>query len=262
MRLLCQGAGEDGDEPVVVCIAMNPEMALALLRLRVPLRVAQAAEPQTQRVEVAGGEAEWYVGGAALKRVRAAITDGAQGDRLDGGEAWVAMPVDFAMEGEAQVRVDAMGRVVSAEGLCFTGCDQHGGRSMRSALLRWRDLESAAGGGSPWVVTPPGAVVMARFEAQVWVNDEAISVDPRGPTEWDASVAFGALPEAYRAGLLVRMAEDEAGTGRGEGLDNDDVLQSDPQAPEWVRKWAGPFNIWVRQPGAGLVGGAEVGEAG
>ena len=35
--------------------------------------------------------------------------------------------------------------------------------------------------------------------------------------------------------------------GDGWVLDASDIFKDDPAAPEWVRKWQGPFTIWVRE---------------
>lgn len=84
----------------------------------------------------------------------------------------------------------------------------------------------------------------ARFVPQAWVNDYAVDVDPEGDTEWDCTEAVreylnphGGLRKTFR--LM---------TG-GEYLDNDDILHSDPAAPEWVREWRGPFSIYVSKNG-------------
>lgn len=77
--------------------------------------------------------------------------------------------------------------------------------------------------------------ILARFSPQAWINDYAVEVDPQGETEWDATVAFGALSLSYRERVLA------------DGLDIDDALKGDPAAPEWVRHWQGPFSIYVEQ---------------
>lgn len=88
-----------------------------------------------------------------------------------------------------------------------------------------------------WVKT---GIVIARFVPQAWINDYAVDVDPEGDTEWDATAEFGQMPADYRADLLEELrSEDEV-------IDNYDWLKSDPNAPEWVREWSGPFSIWVR----------------
>lgn len=82
----------------------------------------------------------------------------------------------------------------------------------------------------------------ARFSPQAWVRDYAIEVDPEGDTEWDVTAEFATLPSDYRAMLLeeIDRTDDEA-------LDRDDALKGDPNAPEWVREWRGPFDIYVRR---------------
>lgn len=76
---------------------------------------------------------------------------------------------------------------------------------------------------------------IADFSPEAWVQDNAIHVDPEGPTEWETR--FEGLTPVQRERILSH--ED--------GLDNDDLLKKDPAAPEWVREWRGPFSIHVRE---------------
>lgn len=83
---------------------------------------------------------------------------------------------------------------------------------------------------------------VATFDPQAWMNDYALSVDPEGDTDWDCTEAVrefvgadGGLMKPFR---LMNYGDDY--------LDNDDILKSDPAAPEWVREWSGPFTITVR----------------
>lgn len=76
----------------------------------------------------------------------------------------------------------------------------------------------------------------AVFVPQAWVNDYAIDVDPEGDTDWTVSAEY-----ADDAACIVGDVEDES------VLDDDDVLKSDPAAPEWVREWVGPFSIYVEK---------------
>lgn len=85
--------------------------------------------------------------------------------------------------------------------------------------------------------------MIARFVAEAWVNDNAVEIDPEGPTEWDCTAAFAALPDDYRADLL---AEADAAYD-DEALDRYDRLKVDPAAPPWVRAHRGPFSIYVRR---------------
>jgi hypothetical protein len=82
---------------------------------------------------------------------------------------------------------------------------------------------------------------IARFVPQAWVSDNAIDVDPQGPTEWDCTDVFDTMPSPYRESFI-----DDIDTF-GESLDHDDWLKSDPDAPTWVQNWAGPFSIYVRR---------------
>jgi hypothetical protein len=83
---------------------------------------------------------------------------------------------------------------------------------------------------------------VARFQAEVWVNDEAVAVDPEGETEWDATVACTGLSATSRTELLTGMEAGEALV-----RDEEDYLKDDRLAPAWVREWTGPFSIWVRR---------------
>lgn len=87
----------------------------------------------------------------------------------------------------------------------------------------------------------------ARFNPQAWVNDYAIDVDPQGPTTWDATDAVASMPAEYRDQLVSEIEADDP-FGWGEALDSWDWLHDDPNAPQWVRDWNGPFSIWVSVP--------------
>lgn len=79
---------------------------------------------------------------------------------------------------------------------------------------------------------------MAEFTAEAWLNDHAISVDPEGDTVWDATVAVKESSEYF--------SREAARNGDWIDVqDNSDVLKDDPNAPEWVREWSGPFTIRV-----------------
>lgn len=88
--------------------------------------------------------------------------------------------------------------------------------------------------------------VTARFVPEMWVRDNAMTVDPLGPDEWDATEAFAELPDAYRSELLEEMHDSAHGLNDGEALDSHDILQGDPNAPDWIRDWPGPFSLYVR----------------
>ncbi len=79
----------------------------------------------------------------------------------------------------------------------------------------------------------------ARFVPQAWVNDYAITVDAEGDTEWDCTAYVEAHRDYYDRMVERSIFDDEA-------LDINDVFFHDPAAPEWVLKWHGPFDIFVR----------------
>jgi hypothetical protein len=74
---------------------------------------------------------------------------------------------------------------------------------------------------------------IATFTPQAWVRDNAIEVDPEGPTEWITQFED----------LSTEQAEKILECGH----DLDDLLKEDPAAPEWVREYRGPFEIHVRK---------------
>lgn len=73
--------------------------------------------------------------------------------------------------------------------------------------------------------------MICDFLAQAWLNDNPISVDPNGDTSWDATFD-----------VLLNRAEIES------VIDNGDIpieiLHLSPTAPEWIRKWTGPCDLY------------------
>ncbi len=65
----------------------------------------------------------------------------------------------------------------------------------------------------------------ARFIPQAWVNDNAVGVDPEGPTEWEIEgpVPADIDPSSYETDEYARR----------------------PEAPQWVQDWAGPFEVEI-----------------
>ena len=90
---------------------------------------------------------------------------------------------------------------------------------------------------------------IARFQPEAWLNDCAIAVDPDGPTEWDCTAFVTPDVRAYLDGCVKRR-DDDLTSGV---LDDDDVFIDDPAAPEWVRRWRGPFTIQVFQARAATI---------
>lgn len=85
----------------------------------------------------------------------------------------------------------------------------------------------------------PPAPMTARFQGQAWVKDNALDVDD-SECEWDCTTAFYELDPEYRAHMLTELHFHD------EVLDRDDALISDPNAPDMVQNWNGPFSIHVR----------------
>ncbi len=84
---------------------------------------------------------------------------------------------------------------------------------------------------------------LARFTPEAWIRNYATEVDAEGPQEWDCTTL--ALTQLdYLTAVAARRHESLDG---GEGvLDNDDMFKDDPDAPDWVRSWTGPFTIHIR----------------
>jgi hypothetical protein len=80
---------------------------------------------------------------------------------------------------------------------------------------------------------------IATFTPKAWVrNNGLVEVDPEGPTQWNCTKE-----------LMLLAPQDRAQIVR-DGHDRLDLLKDDPNAPEWIREWAGPFDIHVRAAGA------------
>ena len=90
---------------------------------------------------------------------------------------------------------------------------------------------------------------IARFQPEAWINDCAIAVDPDGPTEWNCTAFVTPDVRAYLDGCVKRR-DDDLASGV---LDDADVFIDDPAAPEWVRRWRGPFTIQLFQARAATI---------
>ncbi|MEU5764008.1 hypothetical protein [Nocardia sp. NPDC047648] len=75
----------------------------------------------------------------------------------------------------------------------------------------------------------PALAVAARFQPQAWINDHAVDTDVDFPNQWTVSPSLA--PQALRAILTGPTPADM------------DFLTSDPAAPDWIRRWPGPFDI-------------------
>jgi hypothetical protein len=74
----------------------------------------------------------------------------------------------------------------------------------------------------------------ARFFPQAWINDYAVNVDPAGPSVWQVTPEFLVeLLGTFRVPERCFVANE---------LESD-YLRNDPAAPEWIRKWQGPFEV-------------------
>lgn len=74
----------------------------------------------------------------------------------------------------------------------------------------------------------------ARFIPQRWeANNEAVEVEPQGEIYWDVTEEI--------LGLSARLRQDAL---RGHSTSSDSLARS-KNAPEWVRRWFGPYEVAV-----------------
>lgn len=77
-----------------------------------------------------------------------------------------------------------------------------------------------------------GRRITATFDPQVWVNDNAMSVDPQGDTVFDVTEAVLAM--GRERALALKNESHEA-----------DELRLSEHAPQWIKDWSGPFYVDV-----------------
>lgn len=84
----------------------------------------------------------------------------------------------------------------------------------------------------------------AHFQAQVWIDDEAIDVDDEGDPEWDCTEFVTMQPDLHDRIKAALGGENEIPR---EYLDRDDELIEDANAPAWAKEWGNkrPFVITV-----------------
>jgi len=117
---------------VFAVLDLDAALARRLLGLRAVFRAAVEMEAQSYRLEVLGGEAEWYVGEA--------------GEQLAPDADWVATPEGWGPTGAERVRTDLHRRAVQAEGVFFTCYRKGDGEPLETPLLLWRMLVAVAEG--------------------------------------------------------------------------------------------------------------------
>lgn len=81
------------------------------------------------------------------------------------------------------------------------------------------------------IANPRKLVLQCRFHAQMWLDDDAVEVDPDGQDTWT-------IPPERTQALLSRHGEKLFRSS----IESDD-LRLDACAPPWCRYWSGPF--WV-----------------
>jgi hypothetical protein len=78
-------------------------------------------------------------------------------------------------------------------------------------------------------------LVRVRFTPQAWINDNTVEVDPQGPLTFEVPVAD---------------ATDAAGNWLPDNDYASDQLREHPNAPDWIRRWSGPFEIAIEHDDA------------
>jgi hypothetical protein len=74
--------------------------------------------------------------------------------------------------------------------------------------------------------------VMARFQPQAWIHNNAVNVDAAGEVEFDVT------PEILEMGRERSLTiEDDSWVSDG--------FQSAKNAPQWIKNWYGPFYVEV-----------------
>ncbi|WP_046868806.1 hypothetical protein [Microvirga massiliensis] len=74
--------------------------------------------------------------------------------------------------------------------------------------------------------------IQAAFRPEVWVGDQAMTVEPAGKNTWDVTAE------------IVQMGSERALALRDNDYPSDD-LRNSRNAPDWVRDWNGPFRVEV-----------------
>ncbi len=92
--------------------------------------------------------------------------------------------------------------------------------------------------------------ITARFHPQVWEDFHdpktgKIDAEPQGPIEWDVTddLMF------WGKKRLLALRDDTFAS---------DNLKFLPDAPEWIKRWTGPFWVEVEQSVAAYFAAAEV----
>lgn len=74
---------------------------------------------------------------------------------------------------------------------------------------------------------------IARFVPQAWQRDYAVECDAEGPRFFDVTAEVLGMDETER---------DDLGEGGNKLADR---FRDLPQAPQWIREWRGPFEVYV-----------------
>lgn len=80
----------------------------------------------------------------------------------------------------------------------------------------------------------------AVFQAQAWIDDYAINIDPLGEVEFGIGTREEAIAWWRGEDMDIRASEG--------AIFSPDQYESDnfrfhPAAPKWIQEWAGPFYI-------------------
>ena len=71
-----------------------------------------------------------------------------------------------------------------------------------------------------------------------WLGGDCYPADPKGDTEWDCT-------QYLKATYTQEEIDSILSSPYGDELT--DSVRDDPNAPEWVREWDGPYEVRVKE---------------
>lgn len=201
----------------------------ALKRPR-PHDAPAGSEPPVDLADIAGILAEHPIvpiEDLHLSRVEALRSNGAWIIRLSGSHGGDAEALDAWSASIAPVLKEASAHVERRAGTVSIVFEGSAGVAEATSATNWiaatADLLTPAEGRER---------IHARFTPEAWVNDYAMEVDAQGDRRIDVTYE-----------MLLLGFETASGIDSGDA----DHLQEAVRAPEWIRRWNGPFTITVHE---------------
>lgn len=144
-----------------------------------------------------------------------------------------------AAKAEVSAYRDHIAPKIEAHGGLVLWGEEQDDRICLNVLYPFKEIRRACAEYMDWakvlvhqIMPKDGPRVTARFHPEAWIRNQAVGVDPEGEDEWDVT--------------HIVVADEAAAVAIEDGRDSSDDLRDDPSAPEWIRKWAGPFRIEVK----------------